>query len=436
MTRKAATLAMVLFGASLHLEVGAGNPTACGPKRPMSKFRFPTKIQSVTPKKLSSGLIQYNISFDSLDLPSLKAYKVPAEGKSYGTVFFLCGGPAPCEKKRPNGRIPKGVDVIQFDYLGIGDNAHVTDPAKMTLDAQVKAAKAVIKALNLKDYVLSSWSFGTAVATPLADQVARDPTFKSQQPKSVLLEGTILAKKDSGSEFEEVSRRAWSLLSEDERSRFRSLVGKFKSQNPELSARMADIFLGNDLRRGARFTVADIRLSLEQGEAKTLDAWKRSLEGEDLDLKFLTPLYRSAGCEVNNHKPKLNTGFLFEDGLVPEAPGDAEAKFCKCRTSEVDFDSRDFKIRSPLIYIHGSADPVTPYEAAKLHWKSQDQAPLKTFVTVHDGGHTSVGRYLTKCLDQIYFVAFSPTSDSISTLPNVGAGCEKQGPIEAAEATE
>jgi len=264
----------------------------------------------------------------------------------------------------------------------------------MNLDTQAEAAKSIVKALNLKNYVITGSSFGTTVATVAASKIADDSKFKQQQPLSIVLDSTIDSKGDDLKQFVETSRRAWSLLSENERERFRKFVQLFKSKQPEAARRFSDVFYGSNLRAGASVTAYGIRKMINGDPKTVIPMLTRIINGPSNDTKVQNPVYLAAGCETMNHDWKTQSAFLFEDGLIPTGSGEGESTTCKCRTNTTDYDSKNFKVRSPIIYINGTTDPITPYDGARQHFDKQDQAPMKTFISAQDLGHFSVGIYM------------------------------------------
>jgi len=90
-----------------------------GQSVPHPTLNFPIPFKAFT-RNFLKDRVQIEIKFKSKDLPSLKVVKIPAQGKSRGTVLFLCGGPSACSQDPRTFAVPPDVDVIQFDYLGLG----------------------------------------------------------------------------------------------------------------------------------------------------------------------------------------------------------------------------------------------------------------------------------------------------------------------------
>ena len=68
-----------------------------------------------------------------------------------GTVLYLCGGPDVCMKSRPS-NVPTNLDVVTYDYLGIGQNTLPTNSPEMrSLESQAGVANEIVKKLQLKN---------------------------------------------------------------------------------------------------------------------------------------------------------------------------------------------------------------------------------------------------------------------------------------------
>lgn len=108
-------------------------------------------------------------------------------------------------------------------------------------------------------------------------------------------------------------------------------------------------------------------------------------------------------------------------GLV-DLPVGSE-NLCSCRTINRDFDSKDFQIKAPILYISGEFDPATPLVQARYNFEHQNSSKGKAFLTVKGGGHFGTWNELSTCTDYIFQNAFLGDVGKVSASMNYGQGC-------------
>lgn len=370
----------------------------------------------------------------SLDLEgkvfSLKFSKFNGDGpEPRKTVVFLCGGPSNCSESRWSG-IPSNYDIITFDPIGIGRNYDsALSPQMESISNQAKFTAAIVDKLQLKDYVISGKSFGTAIATEAAALI--ESNSKSAHPKAVVLEGVFGPRASGVRDFVGVSQKIFNNLNESEQQKLQSILVHAQK---DLGISKKDIIYNMfDLAsEGPTRALAFLKNSfLKRGNDKL---WKKYLQDKDsaklLNSKENQKLYNSAGCEVINHK-EINAGALYSKRLNIYEYKNVNVKetvLCKCRSTKNDYNPCNHKIKAPIIYLNGTDDPYTPVRGVDAHYNCQDKSLEKKKLLVTGYGHflTTPGYPLDKCQNLIYESAFTQNLSKLDEHYDWSQGCSQE----------
>jgi pimeloyl-ACP methyl ester carboxylesterase len=358
---------------------------------------------------LSVGGKQKSINFDFFH-----AQLAPAKG----TVFFFCGGPGyACTKDGRPHSIPSDMNVVTFDYLGLGANAAKVSTSEMSIEAQADVAIGLIKELKVKDYVLYGQSFGTTVATVAAARLSNKVTELSadkvpNKPKMIILDGVVgtASKLDRALATKKAADRAWQLLNKTEQARFqkayeRESRGLGTREKTELNDSLTSLVESGPLKAadGLRDFSRPLKLSdvnpTDKDETHTSDGMGPRQAHE----------YRAAGCQVDSQPHTKSAGDLF-GGLVhasaPNEPG--ELWLCSCPLLKNTYDSKTHQIKDvPIVYINSETDVQTPIVSAKYHFESQLASNTKIFITPKDGGHGELEGMLLGCGEKFWHAAIA-----------------------------
>lgn len=370
---------------------------------------------------LSSKEYVINAETNGKTLP-IKAIRFPSSIQpSLGTVVYFCGGPSQCMDGRRN-NVPNGYDVVTFDYIGIGKNTlGPATPELMSLESQGLAAKKIIQALKLSNYIIYGHSFGTTVATVTASLIGKDNKLK--QPKSVILEGVIGPRQTDSNGYYLTAERVWELLSIEEKVLLKKATKECRTELKGDESNL-DRYLTQSLWDGPKTTVQFLRKWIKlPADQRIKEVLNQSSQDFDNPNKLYDRMYRSAGCQASSNNGD-NRHPSFFDGLVKNIY--AVGGYCDCRSINRDYDPKDFPIKAPLIYINGEYDPATPIKNAKLHFKSQTSSAEKIFITVKDGGHIGTWRELASCTDLFFHAGFSGSTQALNNRKDFSKGCNDQ----------
>jgi len=349
------------------------------------------------------------------------ALKFPASiTPSKGTIFVLEGGPA--EITGRGGPFPKDYDVVRFDYIGLGQNANLSATAEMmSLEGQAQAAKKIITAMKLKNYVIYGHSFGTPVATITASIIGRDPKMKDYQPRSVILEGTVGTRAIPPNETRE-SNRAWDLLTPAEQQIF---IQKYETTIKFLTPRLKrnlDMILEMSLAENPRKAADALKhfqvpvWATSPEKMKAMFPWADKPLTPDEVNTGISRMYRAAGCQV---LPVIDPPEKLFNGLFSNV---LDTTVCRCRSINRDFDSAKFQIKSPVLYIQGDMDGQATIENARYHYDHQT-TKNKSMLVVKDGGHASTFDEMANCTPLIYAAAFAGNWSNLPETKDWSRGC-------------
>ncbi|MCX6118117.1 MAG: alpha/beta hydrolase [Proteobacteria bacterium] len=299
------------------------------------------------------------------------------------TIVFIPGGPG-------GGSIRsifpiESYNLLKIDPRGVDCN-YGTDQdiplENLNTIQHVMDILAVIKHEGLKNYVIYGKSYGTEVATILADAIQNLPV---NPPRGVILEGVIgkaYAEPDSWTQgFANVAN---SFLDENN-----SIREFFKSDPDPLDIPTAFwtsyISLASDEWEDRREKLMDLSESLKSGHEKNgvisyfrekgRDFEDRSESSEPEEIPNDYVLYNISCKELSGQMCGRRYNLVFDNGLVVTNPADQLFSPQKYQNIELSspYDSAKYKIQVPLYYFQGTADPATPLSGALYHFENQER---------------------------------------------------------------
>jgi pimeloyl-ACP methyl ester carboxylesterase len=345
-------------------------------------------------------------------------------GPSKGTVIFLCGGPGmPCTGDGRPENLPPDVDVIVFDYLGLGENGgRNTPPELMTIETQGDVAAGIAKNLRLKDFVIYGTSFGTAVGTVAASKLTNDPS--APKPKFVVLD-SVLGNVDSlnpPKAAKRIGERAWEMMSENDRDRFKQAYAKIEKKVPPEALGGVDRSLLRPMSGGPKTAARVLKMFSESTlvPPKKLkgrpprDPHEPKMLSQKQMLDFVHQ-WRVAGCEVDPRTFPSGDDRQF-GGVVPVGRSKSRAHLCECPLSRETFDSKKYQIKdTPVLYANADMDLTTPIESARYHQETQTSTQQKHFLLTKDGGHAELSTRTPECMSGFWYGALAGDFSAVAT---------------------
>ena len=322
---------------------------------------------------------------------------------SRGTVIYLCGGPgAPCAHAGPPKNLPPDVDVLTFDYLGIGENGGLSTPTiELAIQSQAMATLQLAKNLKLRNYSLYGHSFGTTVATVAGSYIERDA--RMARPKSIVLEGVVgeMSRTDRSRDMDRIAEMTWQRLTPRERDMFAGQMQALREEDGRVAEQAKGILLYSAIG-GPKFQRSMIRKFI--GLEPPLESPPMPMQMDPAGVR----LYRAAGCQIDDRPQSKARRSSYFGGIIEDEVRKQPVEICDCPLIKDKFDPSNFEVyETPLVYVNGTVDPATPLREAKAHFNAQP-TPNKIFLEVADGGHGEMLKGpLTPCSNLVFDTALS-----------------------------
>jgi len=398
--------------------------------KPEKGFRVERKSANVTINGVKKK-VSYNL---------YHAAKKPA----HGTVVVLGGGPGfvNTDGGRPKD-LPKDVDVVVFDYNGVGDNGGKSlPPDQLSIEAEAEMTKGIIKSAKLENYAIYGISFGTTVGTVATSMIEHDPDMTG--PKSLVLSGVVSNEPviDHAAGRAAVANAAWNMLTPKQQTDFKRAYKKItrgmSKKNIEL---MDQTWVGN-----LTFSPKRVAKMLNNFSAVVNGKRKPSppepmdnAASSDDSLLVSSPQairqFRAAGCEMlgNSHEPP-SAEKLF-GGLIPNRDEQQLGTMCGCPLlSDKAYDSKNYPIEdTPIVYVNSDTDVSTPLQSAKYHFDNQPTDTKFMFVT-KNGVHDDLAWRYADCAAPFWHASLVGDLDAVkNAAAGMGTdGCEKAAPVQMA----
>ena len=382
-------------------------------------------------------------------LPCFKYRVTPAAKKAKGTVIRLQGGPASILGPW-NSRPLEDYDVLEFNDIGVGDNAFPIDKdfqwRSFGYDRQAKIVEQILAREKLKNYALDGGSYGTVSATVIGHHLSKT----SNPPKGVLLVGVV-----PGATEEKLDKKATVYLP-------RTGADVSFAGNPPCALKQGegcadDVFL-KDFRDEER---SKYRARLEELMKSPEDAPMRSLLRDALHWEYAQGPQAAAAFVKDvllNGEPRLRLKCWYDREFI-EIPWlnrfkaasqkaffnsmhcqnrktkTGTPKGCECLKDLVSYTVSDFQIQRPtrLFYVNGDSDSQTSLAGALTHFKEQTQTD-KSFLKICGGGHMPMRwdndeKERTVSQEEVYRAMFSSDPKALEKLPSF---CSQAKPTSSA----
>lgn len=323
---------------------------------------------------------------------------------SLPVVIYLPGGPGSSSISNEDPRVSTEYGHIQTDPRGVGCNASFYKPyVNLTSEDLADDIIQIIINENLDNYILYGVSYGTALATIVADKARRDPRVNN--PMTVVLEG-VLGRAFTPEEEDQGSLSAWkSFLEISNEENLNSFLNSFDQLG--FDGFEIGSFISNMLRHGASPEDNEHTLNMLLNTSLTgqdrIDYYSRLIShfksGVPDDINLIR-LYQQIGCE-EFAMSGWSLDEYFENRNLVLKPLPKEQNICKDFPFKKGFDSKDYQIQSKVYYFNGSEDPATPLWQSGYHQENQSLAD-KTSINVVRGGHNSFYNNLSDCNTELW----------------------------------
>ncbi|MGZ3749330.1 MAG: alpha/beta fold hydrolase [Pseudobdellovibrionaceae bacterium] len=333
----------------------------------------------------------------------------PPEGDA-PTVVFIPGGPgskSTDQDPKKIANIPDNFGVILTDPRFVGIN-EIRNPDSfknsMRTDLVADDILRAIKSVKAKNYILYGVSYGTMAATVAASKAGANP------PRAVVLESTV-GHSTTQSDIQLTYNEKWKLyvkaMAPGDFRKFKASIrsfiqsGQFKPEDFGQAIMTLLTYRRNAL--GVDDLDYWIQLMIEGPKDRAIRVTQSLLKVKNSEpgAKIFGSVVKCRELLPDAHLENSDLAFDgIGDSLKPSGHSDC-AKFGNASNQKL-FDSKNFQIQEPIIYIQGQNDPITPNSQAEYHYKNQARASSKIMVIVPDGSHSPLNKAFNGCSEAFW----------------------------------
>lgn len=294
---------------------------------------------------------------------------------------------------------PRTVDCNEGDEKLFPDDA-------LTTEYLAHDILAAVKKLKLKNFILYGHSYGSVLATVTAGLAEK----MGIRPQAVVLTGVV------GKWVEGVEGSVyWALKTEWAKLKQRlpdTIVERFARADMPLGipeSEWSDIvenglYLGRIYRQGKLFhplyeSLILLAKNTARADQKALQILAELRNGDKLgksddDHKWSERLFEVIDCaELTNTEPTTT----LKNGEIVITGDDCTNRATLIRP----YDSKNYLTTAPTFYFTGTAEAVTFYEQARIHFERYELSD-RFFVTIPGGSHNRIGLYFPDCKEALW----------------------------------
>lgn len=396
-----------------------------------------SECENIPPKQLKSITNSMGVS------PVGKFwYRFIKLSESLPTVIFLPGGPGSGSMGHFEGysSLVKLIDegsanIILIDPSGVGCNwinpeKNTNAIKKVSTEYTFNQIIAAIRNERLNDYYIYGHSYGTVLGTIVTSKLEKLPDLA--RPKKIILEGTMGSARTISEDYFGIDQVTNNIIQNDIDLRYLiQNLDKFPVHYPLE-------FWGSLLGTSSRL----LMYPQDRWETKEIGAiFRRNETISSRLLKFLedryeffvnfnfdlkTSLiedytYHSIWCTEFSNLGSNRLSISVANGkLVLTEKLNFENPCKNFPYKENFYDSNNFQLSTPIVYIQGDLDTSTPPSSAKYHYDNQLASKEKSFLVIKSDGHLPTSNRLEQCLEKLWQEIFSEINDFNKVLDNSG----------------
>lgn len=351
----------------------------------------------------------------SRQLPFKYRLRPPKDAAS-PTVLFIQGGPGLPGIGHQTWPVPENFGFMQFDPRGIGCNHVFTECGEIpptTTEMQSADILAVLRERPVAPLLIWASSYGTVLATTLISQLEQRGL---PHPSGAIFEGTVGAAYSTHSPLEGYFRQ-WALLLHRLPMPAQQLLREKRSPlgfSEAVWGRMLQNYLPLGEANDGSNLLLSLLSALPNPEDKFL-SMMRELAAEPPLPAEVVRLYTMVACrELFRNVSSADADFVLRRGeLVASKPD-----LCRSPSLPHPFNAAHWPIRNtPIIYVVGESDPVTPTWQAYAHLSAEPQTS-RLVISVPGGGHESLSLALSDCASRIFVAAPAGLDSVAAVLPS------------------
>lgn len=328
-------------------------------------------------------------------------------------IIVVGGGPGQATMSstgRPIlGAFPEKANLIYTDPRSVGcnDSSEFTDRSltSYNVSADIAAIVAYLAKNKLNNYFLYGASFGTQAVTQATYMIEKS---KLPPPQAIILEGIGGHDYDGFQDYFKHFQTEWDFIKANELSQ--PLKTFFEAPLPvatsatEYSSRIWGQFVASQVILGyvpqpqqkiehllQWYLTSEVGLPSAQQQMLGM-----ALGTNDGYTISMSRLFKMIACQ--EIWGEMYMGRDIQNGQLV-AFGD---NLCAGLKKHNPYDSKKWKIKTPIYYFQGAHDPTTTLEHALYHFQNQNKSTKKFFVNVNKAAHAPLSITLKPCSEFIW----------------------------------
>jgi pimeloyl-ACP methyl ester carboxylesterase len=318
----------------------------------------------------------------------------PASRAGAPVVVYMPGGPGMTSTDAPPEFLPHEWGYLLTDPRGVGCNTLASVPPPDLSQRFFRTAEiahdvaAAIANRKLDDYVLYGISYGTMLATEVAQELE---SLKVARPKAVILEGVVgraFDKADIGAPAIALWEQLRTVLPRDVVGELDSSAAPFGVSQLGWSQALSEILLGGRNVVSTFLTALSTENPSSDLRTEMLATLKSYADTPILRDPGAVELYRQTACrELDDTAPASDLDPIFSKGHLVRNAAEEGTK-CGAIHVTTPYDSAKFQFTTPAYYFMGDSDIATPRAQGDYHF--EHHTGPATRVVALGGGHLSL----------------------------------------------
>ncbi len=375
----------------------------------LSTFAFSKTLPSYCYSKVVK-IIQRPVAEGSQSLFDYRYSVSPGSNPDLPVVIFVPGGPGQTSMEMPFG-IPTEFTLIRTDPRSMGCNSGAAFPDEGLSSKMIaEDLLALIQDLSPRNYILYGISYGTMVATMVANLAEKSNVTP---PTALVLEGTIGRAFKEGEYFKDTLNR-WRWLKGSLSPEVQEILDKSEVplgvSSKQWAAWLSTALIHGVLPSGGDYAIDELML-LDPSQP---DSYRQGLQFRV--KKMSEPpspdrvrIYKNIACqEIASDIRDIKYDFDWQNGNLIVT----DDRFCDGIPFQKRFDAKQYPVTIPIYYFIGDLDPVTPGFQSDYHFESQKGPRYR--INVANGGHNSFATNLADCAGSIW-MAIGTNNESLLT---------------------
>jgi pimeloyl-ACP methyl ester carboxylesterase len=322
------------------------------------------------------------------------------------TIVFMPGGPGDTSigEDFDFHHYPEEFGIILTDPRGVGANYNAAIPTSaLTSENVADDVLALIKHLKLASYILNGQSYGTVIATIIGTKWKK--VFDTA-PLAVVLEGVV--GKAVGTRAHEgvhdvylpIADQALAALDANLRERMQLNVAQLIAQGKANASELGYV-VEETLREGSVLNAdgAFAQTMIQLAELDPLSPISVTAKKGEKSGRGTSRFQNYVGCR--EIEVVLRQGPTFDGTFHLITDRKDECDDVLPVSERRPYDSAQWQIDAPMIYINGELDPATPIGRARYHYAHQTSSH-KFFFAAPGAGHGPTANEFANCATAFY----------------------------------